>query len=58
MAGSLLGRLRVYFNGYIESFERGRRKYGVWWVVFTGAMLFAVPVLITFALGLYFFILT
>jgi hypothetical protein len=57
LAGGLLSRLRGYFKEYLESYERGCRKYGVWWVVFTGAMLFAVLVLITFAFGLYFFIL-
>ncbi len=54
MAGRLLNLIRGYFREYLESFERGKRKYGVWWVVFTGAMLFAVMVLIAFAIGLYF----
>jgi hypothetical protein len=57
MARGLLDRVKSYFRGYLDSFERGRRKYGIWWVVFTGAMLFVVMVLVIFAIGLYFFIL-
>ncbi len=57
MAGRLIERLRAYCRGYLDSFERGRRKYGVWWVVFTGALMFVVIVLVTFAIGLYFFVL-
>jgi hypothetical protein len=57
MAGRLLDRLRGYFRGYIKSFERGRRKFGVWWVVFTGAMILVIVILLAFAIGLYFFVL-
>jgi hypothetical protein len=57
MSGSLLERVRSYFKGYLDSLEMGRKKYGVWWVVFTGAMFFVVVVFIALALELYFFIL-
>jgi len=57
MLGRLLDKVKSYFRGYLDSYERGRRKYGIWWVVFTGAILFVVMFLVAFALVLYFFIL-
>jgi len=57
MAGRLLDRLRGYFRSYLESFERGRSRFGVWWIVFTGSLLFAALVFLVLALGLVFFVL-
>ena len=57
MVGRLLDRLRDFIRSYNDNFERGRRKYGVWWLIFTGALLFIVIILITFAAMLYFIIL-
>ena len=57
MARRLLDRLRAYLQGYLDNFERGRRKFGVWWLVFIGALLLMVIVLITFAAVLNFIIL-
>ena len=55
--GRLLDRLRDSVQSYRDSFERGRRNYGVWWLVFTGALFFIIVILITFAAVLYFIIL-
>jgi hypothetical protein len=57
MVGHLLDRLMDFIQSYKDNFERGRRKYGVWWLVFTGALLLIVMILITFAAMLYFIIL-
>jgi hypothetical protein len=57
MVERLLDRLRDFIQSYKDNFERGRRKYGVWWLVFTGALLLIVIILITFAAMLYFIIL-
>jgi ABC-type multidrug transport system permease subunit len=57
MVGRLLDRLRDFIQSYRDSFERGRRKHGVWWLVFTGALFFIIMILITFAAVLYFIIL-
>ena len=57
MVGHLLDRLMDFIQSYKDNFERGRRKYGVWWLVFTGALLLIVIILITFATMLYFIIL-
>jgi len=57
MAGRLLSLLRGYFRVYLDSFERGRGKFGVWWVVFTASLLIIPIVLILFAVALYFFVL-
>jgi len=57
MVGCLLDRLRDFIQSYRDSFERGRRKYGVWWLVFTGALFFIIVIFITFAAVLYFIIL-
>ena len=57
MVGRLLDRLRDFIQSYRDSFERGRRKYGVWWLVFAGALFFIIVILITFAAVLYFIIL-
>jgi hypothetical protein len=57
MLERLLDRLRDFIQSYKDNFERGRRKYGIWWLVFTGALLLIVIILITFAAMLYFIIL-
>jgi hypothetical protein len=57
MVGRLLDRLRDFIRSYLDSFERGRRKYGIWWLVFTGALFFIIMILITFAAVLYFIFL-
>jgi hypothetical protein len=57
MAGRLLRRLRAFIMDYRDSFERGRRKYGVWWLIFSGALLLIIMILIAFAAMLYFIIL-
>lgn len=57
MVRRLLNRLMCFLRGYEDNFERGRMKYGVWWLVFTGALLLIVIILITFAAMLYFIIL-
>ena len=57
MAGRLLDRLRALLQRLPGQLREGRRKYGVWWLVFTGALLLIVVILITFAAVLYFIIL-
>jgi len=57
MAGRLLARARAYLRGYFDSFERGRSKNGIWWLVFTGALIFVVLFLVFFAIALYVFVL-
>ena len=57
MVGRLLNRLMGFLRSYKDNFERGRRRYGVWWLVFTGALLLVVIILVTFATMLYFIIL-
>ncbi|MCX6649300.1 MAG: hypothetical protein NTV61_07930 [Candidatus Bathyarchaeota archaeon] len=57
MAVRLLDRLRGYFIGYLESYEKGRRRFGFWWIVFTASLLIIPLVLVLFAAGLYFFVL-
>jgi hypothetical protein len=41
----------------LDNFERGRRKFGIWWLIFIGALLLMVIVLLTFAAVLNFIIL-
>jgi len=57
MVGRLPDRIKSLILSYLDNFERGRRKYGVWWLVFTGALLLVTIILVTFAILLYFIIL-
>jgi hypothetical protein len=57
MAWHLLRIIRGYFKDYLNSYERGRRKYGALWTIFTVSLLLLIVILIAFALGLVIFVL-
>jgi hypothetical protein len=51
------GKLKSYFQEYIDSYHRGCERYGVWWKLFTVSMLAIAAVLIAFAVILVVFFL-
>ena len=48
---------KLTYGATLTASRGGRRKFGVWWLVFSGALLLIVVVLITFAALLYLIIL-
>ena len=51
------GKLKSYFQEYIDSYHKGCERYGVWWKLFTFSMLAIAAVLISFAITLVVFFL-
>ena len=51
------GKLKSYFQEYIDSYHKGCERYGVWWKLFTFSMLAIAAVLIAFAITLVVFFL-
>ena len=51
------GKLKSYFQEYIDSYHKGCERYGVWWKLFTVSMLAIAAVFIAFAITLVVFFL-
>jgi hypothetical protein len=51
------GKLKFYFQEYIDGYHKGCERYGVWWKLFTFSMLAIPTVLIAFAITLIVFFL-
>jgi hypothetical protein len=51
------GKSKSYFREYIDSYHKGCERYGIWWKLFTFAMLAITGVFITSAIILIVFFL-
>lgn len=47
---SLPDRIKDFIQGYVESYRRGREKFGVWWTIFTVSMWLVVLILLSTAM--------
>lgn len=47
---SLPGRIKDFIQSYVESYRRGREKFGVWWTLFTVSMWLVVLIFLSTAM--------
>ena len=57
MNSEILDRVKEIYDEYIQSYRKGRERFGIWWTVFTVSMLSLSVVLILFAIVLAIFFL-